>query len=281
MFLLRKIKNNINNNIRIRSNFFLFLQTIYVNCYLFTKSLEISPFIDKNQHSKVTNYSYVYDLSLIMFITYTLNTISHLRDKNIYVLNHLYKSRKYVFIYCITTLISGIGFAMLGEVSFLKNFSISGEFWKHLTAKEVVVFFIIGVPILFLTLRELFVMVKTRTMRHLFFVYGLISSLFALNLICLKIYGAENIHYHVHHAIFAGVMSVIFSKWNSIWNILMHSIYMGVLIEGISFYGLQELYIFMSNNSNLVNYSVSFLFSFIYLFLWIVFGLIFYPNLYI
>ena len=101
-------------------------------------------------------------------------------------------------------------------------------------------------------------MVKTRTMRHLFFVYGLISSLFALNLICLKIYGAENIHYHVHHAIFAGVMSVIFSKWNSIWNILMHSIYMGVLIEGISFYGLQELYIFMSNNSNLVNYSVSF-----------------------
>ena len=194
-----------------------------------------------------------------MFITYTLNTISHLRDKNIYVLNRLYKSRKYVFIYCITTLISGIGFAMLGEVSFLKNFSISGEFWKHLTAKEVVVFFIIGAPILFLTLRELFVMVKTRTMRHLF-VYGLTSSLFALNLICLKIYERKYSLY-VHHAIFAGVMSVIFSKWNSIWNILMHSIYMGVLIEGISFYGLQELYIFMSNNSNLVKYSVSFLFS--------------------
>lgn len=281
ILLMNKLKGKIIKNIRTRRNFFLFLQSIYLNCYLFTKSIEISPFINSNDHNTVTNYSYAYDFSVIMFITYTLNTISHIHDTNVLVSNPLYKNRTYVFIYCLVTILSGIGFALLGEVPFLKVFTISGDFWKHLSLKELVVFCLIGVPIVLLTTRELLIMIRNRTMRRLFFVYSLILGLFALNLFCLKLYNAENIHYHVHHAIFAGVMSVIFSKWNGIWNILMHAIYMGVLIEGISFYGLQELYIFMCDNSHIVNYSISFVFSFVSLFLWIVLGLIFYPRLYI
>ena len=165
-------------------------------------------------------------------------------------------------------------------MSFLRNFSISGDFWKHLSAKELVVFAIIGLPLTFITLRELWIMIKNRTMRHLFFVYGLILSLFILNLVCLNLYNAKNIHYHIHHAIFAGVMSVIFNNWDNKWSILMHAIYIGVLIEGISFYGLQELYIFMCNNSTIVKYTTSFIFSFISLFLWIVFGFVFYNKIY-
>ena len=193
-------------------------------------------------------------------------------NKNIY-------NKNYILIYNLVTIISAISFS-LGEVSFLKYFSISGDFWKHLSLKEIVVFAIIGLPLTFLTLREFYYMIKHRTFRGLLAKYVLISSLFATNLLFLKMYGAQNIHYHIHHAIFAGVMSLIFSKWDSIWSILMHGIYMGVLIEGISFYGLQELYIFMTNNSPKANYSLSFTASFVSLFLWTILCFLLYEKIY-
>lgn len=279
--LVDNIKNIVKRNIKHKKYFLLFLQTIYLNTYLFSKSLVISPFIKNGDHQKVTNYSYAYDLTIVMFITYTLNLISNTGDINIFNKGYQkYKEKRFVYIYFLVTLLSSIIFAFLGEVSFLRNFTISGDFWKHITLKEIGVFAIIGIPIAYLTLKELVIMIKNKTMRHLFFVYALIACLFGFNLMCLKIYGAENIHYHVHHAIFAGVMSVIFCQWDNIYSLVMHGIYMGVLIEGISFYGLQELYIFMSNNSHNSNYSISFVFSFIYMFLWIVFGLMFYNKIY-
>ena len=279
--LLRNIKEKISKNISNRSRFLLFLQTIYLNTYLFTKSVEISPFIKKELHIAATDYSYTYDLSIIMFLTYALNSISYLHSTNLYNSNQLYKNKKYILFYCFTTIISGIGFALLGEeISFLRDFTISGDFWKYISVNEIVVFTIIGVPTTFITLRELWIMIKERTLRYLFFVYGSILSLFILNLVCLNLNSAKNIHYNIHHAIFAGVMSVIFNRWNNNFNILIHAIYMGVLIEGISFYGLQELYIFICNNYILANYSISFAFTFICLFLWIIFALFFYNKLY-
>ena len=74
--LSRSITNKIKQNILNQRNFFIFLQTIYVNTYLFSKSLEISPIINNSDHDKVSAYSYTYDLSIIMFITYALNVIS-------------------------------------------------------------------------------------------------------------------------------------------------------------------------------------------------------------
>ena len=281
--LFNNIKQQIRNNILNRRKFFLFLQTIYFNAYLFSKSLEISPYISKSNHSKVTVYSYSYDISIILFITYALNLISNTTNMNILV-NEVsfkkYKSKFYILLYCFVCVVSALVFALLGEVSFLRNFSLSGDFWKHISLKEAIVFCLIGFPLLYFTLSELFNSIKERRFRYLTVVYLSISVLFGLNLLCLVMYGAENIHYHVHHAIFAGVMSVIFSSWDNIYSIIMHGLYMGVLIEGISFFGLQELYIFMTNNSAMVTYSASFAISFAVLFLWIIFGLLFFHRLY-
>ena len=74
----QKIKGDISKNISNRYRFLLFLQTIYLNTYLFTKSVEISPLINKKDHIAVTDYSYTYDLSIIMFLTYALNSISYI-----------------------------------------------------------------------------------------------------------------------------------------------------------------------------------------------------------
>ena len=281
--LFNNIKKQIRNNILNRRKFFLFLQTIYFNAYLFSKSLEISPYISKSNHNKVTLYSYSYDVFIILFITYSLNLISSSTNMNIITNEVVFKKNKnkfYVLIYCFVCVVSVIVFALLGEFSFLRNFSISGYFWKHLSLKEAVVFCLIGLPLLYFTLSELFNSLKERRLRYLTIVYSSTGVLFSLNYFCLIIYGAENIHYSIHHAIFAGVMAVIFSKWDNILNVIMHGIYMSVLIEGISFFGLQELYIFISKNSTMISYSVAFAISFGILFLWIIFGLFFFNRIY-
>lgn len=60
--------------------------------------------------------------------------------------------------------------------------------------------------------------------------------------------GAKGIHWHVHHAIFAGVLSLWFTNWGNTIEMIMHAIMMGVVIEGINFYGIQELYLFLSDD---------------------------------
>ena len=65
----------------------------------------------------------------------------------------------------------------------------------------------------------------------------------------LLINKAKPIHYHVHHAIFAGVLSLWFLDWDIYYIIIIHGILMGVVIEGIDFYGVQEFYLFLTNNS--------------------------------
>ena len=53
----------------------------------------------------------------------------------------------------------------------------------------------------------------------------------------------------------------------------MHAIMMGVVIEGINFYGIQELYLFLSDDGNNVKLEYAFFISVCYLFGLIVFKL--------
>jgi hypothetical protein len=63
----------------------------------------------------------------------------------------------------------------------------------------------------------------------------------------LKIGNAKDIHYHVHHAIFAGVLSLWFTDWNNQFEMSMNAILMGVVVEGINFYGVGELFLFLTD----------------------------------
>lgn len=251
------------------NNFFpLYLQAIYINTFLASQTLQISPLIKNGNHEAITFYSYSYDLTLTLLITYAINCISQLKFLNITKL-------KLIFYHTITTA-SAIIFALLGEVKFLQNFTISGDFWKHLSLREIFVFLLIGIPLVYLSIRDYATIYQDKRCKNIYLPTFAILILFVFNYILLIVNSAHHVHYHIHHAIFASFMAVQFNDLNDYLCILGNGIYMGVIIEGISFYGLQELYIFMTNSSSVItNFNVSLLLTFISIVLWSVIPLSF------
>ena len=67
--------------------------------------------------------------------------------------------------------------------------------------------------------------------------------------ILLLINNSSHISYHVHHAIFSGLLSMWFVNWDSKIEMIFHAIMMGIVVEGINFYGIQELFLFIVDNS--------------------------------
>ena len=76
--------------------------------------------------------------------------------------------------------------------------------------------------------------------------------------------GATDIHWHVHHAICAGFLSLWFINWENTIEMGMHAIMMGIVVEGINFYSIQELYLFISDAGNLVQMRYASLISALY-----------------
>jgi len=70
--------------------------------------------------------------------------------------------------------------------------------------------------------------------------------------------------YHIHHAIFSGLLSMWFIDWNNTIVMIFHAI-MG--IEGIDFYGIQELFLFLVNDSPVNQTIITLFLFFIYLYL--------------
>ena len=77
----------------------------------------------------------------------------------------------------------------------------------------------------------------------------------------------KDIHYHVHPAIFAGIVSIWFIDWKNYAIMIMHAILLGVVVEGINFYGIGELCLFLTKDKVLVTLQTS-------LFLFIIFHFI-------
>ena len=77
--------------------------------------------------------------------------------------------------------------------------------------------------------------------------------MYALVYLLLSSYGSESINIHVHHAIFASVLTLFFVNWENKIELIMHGVLMGIMIEGINFYGIGELSLFLTNNTGIIN----------------------------
>ena len=73
-------------------------------------------------------------------------------------------------------------------------------------------------------------------------------------------------HYHAtSHAIFSGVLSMWFTLWKSPVELIMHGVLMGICIEGINFYQLQEFYLFLTNTSPQMTFKSAFSINLVYI----------------
>ena len=84
---------------------------------------------------------------------------------------------------------------LLSRIPFLQTFTISGDFYKHLTVKELAVFAVIGLPIIFYTFIDIYRLVRLRECSRTLFLYLPILILFGFNYLTLFLYIKHSLSY--------------------------------------------------------------------------------------
>jgi len=232
-------------NISKNSYWNLIFAIMTTNVYLTSEVLQLSPWISSNSHNNPTVYTFGYNLLyswLITFIVIKMSEIISEKPPNIPL---------YYFFY----ILGALGFALLGEVSFLKGLAIVPGFWKHLNGNAKLTIIVFAIFIIILGIIQLKQAIKDKDFCKHFLSYLLFIIFYGITLMTLIMGQAANLYIHVHHAICASLLSFWFTDWNSKSSMIFHAILMGVVVEGIDFYGIGELSLFLCNMGNIVQFA--------------------------
>ena len=227
---------------------------LFTNAFFWSETLQSSSIISHNSHYDNTVSTFACNLIIMWLVVYFL-----LNQQKIYLYNKADEPLYWLFLH-----IGAIGFALLGEVPFLKNIIIVNNFWKHLNPSAWLVILLIGSIIIGIGIKELIDCCKDKKFKLSLFNIILVACGYTYMLFILKIGNANDIHYHVHHAIFAGMLSLWFTDWKNWFEMCMNAILMGVVIEGINFYGVGELFLFLTGNTVEMSFHNSFTISLLY-----------------
>jgi len=252
---------HLNFKMPLKNALFMTFMLIYTGVYLTSETIQSSSLISSSSHSNNTVFSYAYDLLFTWLITYVLTS-----RQMITLINTEHNSNTFLYFICCNA--GAIIFALLGETKIFKDFAISGDFWKHLNPPEAIVLSIVMGIIVAIGIKEYLDIRNTKRIfyRNIFNLF-LVSCGYFLILYMLMHCGAKGIHYHVHHAIFSGVLSMWFTLWKNPFEQIMHAVLLGICIEGINFYQLQEFYLFLVNQSVEMSYDGAAAINVIYLLL--------------
>ena len=232
---------------------------IYTSVYLTSETLQSSTLINSSSHSNNTVFSYAYDLLFVWLITYVL-----VNQQLISKVNTSRTSK--TLLYFIASHLGAIVFALCGELPMFKNFAITKDFWKHLKPPETLVLAIVISLIIGIAIKEYFDVKNNKyQFRRNILNLLLVSGGYFFILYLLMDGGAQGIHYHVHHAIFSGVLSMWFTLWKSPVELIMHGVLLGICIEGINFYQLQEFYLFLTKTTPEMTFKSAFSVNLVYL----------------
>ena len=244
-------------NISLDSAWILSYMIITTSVYLFSECIQI--FVSNNNADKITMMSYVYNLLFTWASTYIL-----MKQGNIY--KKKYPDSMTYFIGCH---LGSLIFALLGQVPSLQNIVIVWNFWNNLTLGAIFTIVIFAALIIYLGILQL----KKACRDNVFWIHmkDIIKFVVAylLLLIIIGLNNANHVHIHVHHAIFAGLLSLWFTDWentNNDYSMQIHSILIGIVIEGVNFYGIGEYFLFIFDNTVTVTINYSILIWGIYLF---------------
>lgn len=237
-----------NRHISIPNALFYSLMFTYTSVYLTSETLQSSSLISKSSHSNNTVFSYAYDLLFVWLITYVLTNQQLISRVNS-------QQTSNTLLYFIASHLGAIAFALCGELTMFKDFAITPQFWKHLNPPEAITLCVVLLLIIGIAIKEYMDVRNDKaqfrrnilnlilvTCGYFFILYLLIQG------------GAGGIHYHVHHAIFSGVLSMWFTLWKNPIELIMHAILLGICIEGINFYQLGEFYIFLVKQTPPMNF---------------------------
>ena len=131
--------------------------------------------------------------------------------------------------------ISAFVFTLLNKIKILQfSFQTDGKY----KLGTIIIIAIISLILFILILRQAF---RQKGLR-----YGFLISIIMIYTFVYIMFKSvtSSIRFHLHHAIFAGFISICFTDFSSTINLYMHSIMMGIVIQGINFFTIQEIFLF-------------------------------------
>ena len=238
-----------------KNNYWTFIFLIMTtNVYLISESLQLSELISSSSHITPTIYIYAYDLLYSWLTTYIVIKMSDIISFH----------PPNIILYYVFFILGALCFALLGEVPFLRNFALVPGFWDHLNTNGKITIILFTIFICILGLVQLKQAIIDRDCQRHLFTYVLFVLFYGITLATLVFGGASNLNIHVHHAISSSLLSFWFVDWNSQISMIFHAILMGVAVEGIDFYGIGELSLFLCNMGNLLSYHYAIGIAFIF-----------------
>ena len=203
--------------------------------YFLSQIVQMTSFISNKSHNIISLGTTVYGALYALLLALALYQISHIPEQTL-----TSKNKK---IYVAVSHVSAVIFALLGEVSFL-HFSISPGFWHGLTFRGKMAVATVATVIILLCMYQLKRSWKRKQLCKEFYPWCAILLAWGAVWIALEY---QDVQYtlHVHHALFAGLFASWFWDLSSSFDVVMNAVFMGIVIEGIDFFGLSELHLFI------------------------------------
>jgi len=170
---------------------------------------------------KETFQSFVYNLLNTIIFTYVL-------------IREVIVNTTIPITYWILAHISAIVFSLLGEIQILQ-FSI--DTLKTYTIAQLIIIIVFGSILLLLIIKQIIQKkVKYSVLIRFIIVYILIFLLFLSK--------SSNIIFHFHHSLIAGLLTLFFKDFSCKFDLYIHSIIIGIFVQGLNFFGAQEIFLF-------------------------------------
>lgn len=218
----------------------LFLLFNIFSVYFASQMLQMSSLISSDAHNNVTPFALVYDALYSILVVLGLHQLHRMLTKKLSV--------KQKLVYTVCCHAGAIIFALCGQIPFLHDFSLTKGFWQRLTWDGKLVISILAIVIgalVYVQGRRAWA--KKQCCRQWFpWIVIIITWSIMWSIICTE---DISIHVHVHHALFAGFFSCWFDDFTSWLDLMVNATMIGIVIEGIDFFGISELTLFMMNNS--------------------------------
>ena len=215
--------------------------------YFFSQSIKLSPLIKGDYYQRP--FSFIYEmLSMIMYSTC------------IYYLSGLSKYRLSIdsLMYWIPYILSILCFSLLGEISWLRNVTIVWGFWNKLEEKAIAVLSIFLSVMIILFGYHIYKAYKNKILKSLLFLPLSTVLIYTFFWILVKGFvSAKETIVHLHHAFLAINFSFWFTQWNNYLTFILHAICLGIWVQGINFYGMAEIKIFVDTQGGITSLNLS------------------------
>lgn len=218
----------------------LFLLFNIFSVYFASQMLQMSSLISGDSHDGVASFALVYDALYSILVVLGLHQMHRMSSKSL--------SIKQKLLYTVCCHAGAIVFGLCGQIPFLHDFSLTRGFWERLAWEGKLVVGILAFVIAALVyVQGRRAYAKKQCCRQWF---PWVAIIITWAVMWSIIYTEDiSVHVHVHHALFAGFFSCWFDDFTSGLDLVVNAVMVGIVIEGIDFYGIGELTLFMMNNS--------------------------------